>query len=104
MGRPRKINRLDYSQFLFSSQTKVTMELKCSMLEKEDQIQRYVNQVGVVATNEALARFETTGAPIQMGSVKMTAFKKKQKKEYNSLFDLTGDHKSPIYESVYDSL
>jgi hypothetical protein len=62
----------------------VTMNLDGLMLEMEDQIQDYVNQVGAVATNEALSRFDTAGAPIQLGSVKMTAFKKKQKKDYET--------------------
>lgn len=62
----------------------VSMSLEGSMLEMENQIQHYVNQVGTVATNEALSRFDTSGAPIQLGSIKMTAFKKKQKKDYET--------------------
>lgn len=43
-----------------------------SMLDMETEIQREVNEVGMAATGFALSRFETTGEPIKIGSVKMT--------------------------------
>jgi hypothetical protein len=51
----------------------VTVSLKQSMLESEQSIVDSVNQVGVLATEEALNQFDTDGSPIVMGGVKFTA-------------------------------
>ena len=51
----------------------VRVKLSGSMLEMEEKIQEVV-EVGNVATQEALQRFDTTGAAIQIGSVRMTAY------------------------------
>jgi hypothetical protein len=51
----------------------VRVKLSGSMLEMEEKIQEAVNEVGNVATQEALQRFDTTGAGIQIGSVRMTS-------------------------------
>jgi hypothetical protein len=76
------------AEIINRSENEITIQVKIklsgSMLEMENQIQRGLNEAGIVATVEALTRFETTGAPIQIGSVKMTALKKKQKKEYET--------------------
>lgn len=51
----------------------VKVSLKDSMLDSEQSIVECVNQVGVLATEEALKRFDTDGSPIVMGDVKWTS-------------------------------
>jgi hypothetical protein len=51
----------------------VKVKLKGSMLEMEQAIQSAVNEVGNLATKEAIERFDTNGTPIQIGSVRMTS-------------------------------
>ncbi|QRN03474.1 ISKra4 family transposase [Legionella sp. MW5194] len=51
----------------------VRVKLDGSMLNMEEAIQSAVNEVGSLATAEALKRFDTTGAPIQIGHVRMTS-------------------------------
>lgn len=51
----------------------VRVKLDGSMLNMEEAIQSAVNEVGSIATAEALKRFDTTGAPIQIGHVRMTS-------------------------------
>ncbi len=51
----------------------VRVKLDGSMLEMEESIQSAVNSVGTFATGEALKKFDTTGAPIQIGSIRMTS-------------------------------
>ena len=43
------------------------------MLEAEEAIQDGLNEVGLLATEEKLKRFDTDGSPIQVGSVRMTS-------------------------------
>lgn len=59
------------------------VKLRGSMLDMEQVIQNEVNGAGCIATREALAKFDTSGAPIQIGSVKMTS-KGKVTKEYEA--------------------
>jgi len=61
----------------------VRVKLSGSMLEMEEQIQLAVNTVGMVATEEALKRFDTIGTPIQIGSIRMSS-KGKVRKRYES--------------------
>ena len=51
----------------------VKVSLKQSMLESEQSILECVNQVGVLATEEALKQFDTDGEPIVVGNVKFTS-------------------------------
>jgi len=51
----------------------IKIKLKGSLMEMEDSIQRAVNEMGGVATHQALKKFDTTGAPIQIGSIRMTS-------------------------------
>ena len=51
----------------------VRVKLGGSMLDMEEAIQSAVNEAGSLATTEALKRFDTTGAPIQIGNVRMTS-------------------------------
>jgi hypothetical protein len=48
----------------------VTLDLSGSMLEAEESILRYVNEVGNLATQEALKRFDADGDPIMVGGTK----------------------------------
>ena len=51
----------------------VTLPLTGSMLQAEEAIQDALNEVGLLATEEKLKRFDTDGSPIQVGSVRMTS-------------------------------
>ena len=51
----------------------VKVSLKNSMLESEQSILESVNEVGVLATEEALKQFDTDGEPIVVGHVKLTS-------------------------------
>ena len=51
----------------------IKVKLRGSMLDMEEEIQAVVNEAGNLATKEALKRFDTTGAPIQIGSARMTS-------------------------------
>lgn len=59
------------------------VKLSGTMLEMEQAIQEGINEAGCIITKEALMKFESSGAPIQIGSVKMTS-KGKVKKEYET--------------------
>jgi hypothetical protein len=61
----------------------LTIKLTGSMLEMEQAIQTAVNDVGCISTKEALSKFDTTGSPINIGSIKLTT-KGKAKKEYET--------------------
>ena len=51
----------------------VTLSLTGSMLEAEEAIQDALNEVGLLATEQNLRRFDADGSPIQVGSVRMTS-------------------------------
>ncbi len=51
----------------------VTLPLTGSMLRAEEAIQDALNEVGLLATEKNLERFDTDGSPIQLGSVRMTS-------------------------------
>ncbi len=51
----------------------IKVPLKKSMMESEVAIQDAVNQVGTLATGEALKQHDTDGTPITLGSVKFTS-------------------------------
>jgi hypothetical protein len=61
----------------------VTVKLNGSMLDMEEDIQKAVNEVGTIATKEALGKFDASGAPIKIGDTKMTS-KGKITKEYET--------------------
>ena len=60
-----------------------TIELTGSMFEMETIIQSRINEVGLIATSEALSRFDTTGSQINIASMKLTS-KGKVAKEYQT--------------------
>lgn len=51
----------------------VKIKLTGSLMDMEDAIQQAVNEVGAKATEEALQKFDTTGAPIQIGNIRLTS-------------------------------
>ena len=57
----------------------VTIKLIGSLLEMENTILDSCNEIGCLATTEALKRFDTDGSPIKWGDTKMTARDKDNK-------------------------
>lgn len=51
----------------------VRVKLNGSMLNMEETIQSAVNEIGSLATHEALKRFDTMGTPLQIGSIRLTS-------------------------------
>jgi len=51
----------------------VKIKLNGSLMDMENSIQEAVNEIGMLATHQALKKFDTTGAPIQVGSIRMTS-------------------------------
>jgi hypothetical protein len=68
-----------------------------SMLDFEEVIQQRLNEAGVLATTEALQRFDADGSPIQVGDTKLTS-KGKLKKEYQTPYGV-----APVERHVYQS-
>ena len=68
-----------------------------SMLDFEGVIQQRLNEAGVLATQEALQRFDADGSPIQVGDTKPTS-KGKLKKEYQTPYGV-----APVERHVYQS-
>src|SRR3954447_24998013 len=68
-----------------------------SMLDFEESIQQRLNEAGVLATTEALGRFDADGSPIQVGDTKLTS-KGKLKKEYQTPYGV-----APVERYVYQS-
>jgi hypothetical protein len=57
----------------------VTIKLTGSLLEMENTILDGFNEIGCLATTEALKEFDTDGSPIKLGDTKMTARDKDNK-------------------------
>ena len=51
----------------------VTIKLTGSLLEMEHTILDSCNEIGCLATTEALQKFDTDGSPLKWGDTKMTA-------------------------------
>lgn len=51
----------------------VTLKLSGSLMEMENSILDACNEVGCVATEEALQKFDADGTPIRVGNIKMTS-------------------------------
>jgi hypothetical protein len=77
----------------------VQVEIPCnsSMLDFEEVIQQRLNEAGVLATQEALQRFDADGSPIRVGDTKLTT-KGKLKKEYQTPYGV-----APVERHVYQS-
>jgi hypothetical protein len=57
----------------------VTVKLSGSLLEMENTILDCCNEIGCLATTEALQEFDTDGNPIKWGDTKMTVRNKDNK-------------------------
>src|SRR5882724_897347 len=68
-----------------------------SMLDFEESIQLRLNEAGVLATTEALGRFDTDGSPIQVGDTKLTS-KGQLKKEYQTPYGVASVERY-VYQS-----
>jgi hypothetical protein len=68
-----------------------------SMLDAEEVIQQRLNEAGVLATGEALGRFDTDGSPITVGDTRLTS-KGKLLKEYQTPYGV-----APVERHVYQS-
>jgi len=75
----------------------VTISLDGNMMEMENTILDAVNDVGCMATGEALKRFDTSGSPIIREGIKLTA-KNKDSKKYQTPFGI-----AEIERYVYQS-
>lgn len=75
----------------------VTIHLDGSMMEMENTILDAVNDVGCVATGEALKRFDTDGNPVIKEGIKLTS-KNKDSKKYQTPFGI-----AEIERHVYQS-
>jgi hypothetical protein len=62
----------------------VTLKLTGSMLDMEEAIQSALNKVGVLATEQALEKFDTDGSVILMGGIKFYANHKKMENTYET--------------------
>ncbi len=65
----------------------VKISFKKTLLESEEAILEAVNQIGALATAEAIKQFDTDGSPILVGGVKYTARCKSQK-NYQTPYDV----------------
>lgn len=61
----------------------VRIKLSGTMLEMENIIQAGVNEIGALATKEALSKLDGSGRPIKLGTAKLTS-KGKVRKEYQT--------------------
>jgi len=57
----------------------VTVKLSGSLLEMENAILDSCNEMGCLATTEALQKFDTDGSPLKLGDTKLTARAKDNK-------------------------
>jgi len=57
----------------------LTLQLTGSLLEMENTILDSCNEIGSLATTEALQKFDTDGSPIKLGDTKMTVRDKDNK-------------------------
>jgi hypothetical protein len=77
----------------------ITVEIPyaSSMLDFEESIQQRLNEAGVLATTEALGRFDADGSPIQVGDTKLTS-KGELVKQYQTPYGV-----APVERHVYQS-
>lgn len=66
----------------------VRIDISGPLLEAEEKIQAALNEAGVVATGEALKRFDTDGSAILTGAIKWTS-KGQEEKNYQSPYGVT---------------
>ena len=68
-----------------------------SMLESEETIQEHLNRAGVLATREALQRFDTNGTPLVVADTKLTSMGRVLK-EYQTPYGV-----APVERHLYQS-
>jgi hypothetical protein len=51
----------------------ISMRFEKSMMQEEDEIQKALNEAGVLMTGAALEQFDTDGTPVYLGSTKLTS-------------------------------
>ena len=68
-----------------------------SMLESEETIQEHLNRAGVLATREALQRFDTDGTPLVVADTKLTSMGRVLK-EYQTPYGV-----APVERHLYQS-
>lgn len=76
------------SEIIETNSKKVTIKLEVefssSMLKTEEAIQQALNQAGILATQEAIKKFDTDGSPLIIGKIKYTSKSKKINRDYES--------------------
>src|SRR3954454_23112567 len=75
----------------------IEVPYNASMLDFEETLQDRLNEAGVVATAEGLQQFDTDGAPITVGSVKLTS-KGRVEKDYQTPYGV-----ATVARHVYQS-
>ena len=68
-----------------------------SMLESEETIQEHLNRAGILATGEALQRFDTDGTPLVVADTKLTSMGRVLK-EYQTPYGV-----APVERHLYQS-
>lgn len=65
------------AKIINQNEKEITIQIKVkferSMLSSEENIQKSLNEAGVLATREALRKFDTDGSPIKIGNIKLTS-------------------------------
>jgi hypothetical protein len=72
-----KIGEIKMAELISKSENEIVLQVKVklsgSLIEMEENIQKAVNEIGILATKEAIKKFDTTGAPIQIAGVRLTS-------------------------------
>jgi hypothetical protein len=76
----------------------VTVKLTGSLMDMENTILDSCNEIGSLATTEALQRFDTDGSPIKLGDIKMTA-RHKDNKTYQTPYGCV-DVERHVYQTA----
>src|SRR5512143_1269703 len=80
-----------------ASTIRIEIPYGSSMLGSEGTIQEHLNQAGVLATQEALQRFDTDGSPILVADAKLTSMGRALK-EYQTPYGV-----APVERHIYQS-
>jgi len=75
----------------------IEIPYRSSMLEAEETIQEHLNRAGVLATGEALQRFDTDGSPLVVADTKLTSMGKALK-EYQTPYGV-----APVARHIYQT-
>ena len=72
----------------FSVKIEIEIAFKNSMLDSEEEIQKSLNEAGVLATKFSLEKFDTDGSKIKIGGVRLTS-KGKMPRNYQTPYGST---------------